>query len=332
MGWGRAMLVGFVVMLGAATVPSAAFALDPGDSISLSAPTGKIYASYQFQFTGGGTVDGGTGDDGYSGYVVWAPSASSVFRSGCPQSYAAAAQAIDFAGGGPDTVASYEALLEPSILDGAGPYTYAAPVNDLTIPTLTAPGAYLACAYLMDGYLSETEAVSPAPVPFTVVNPPGSGAPPQGFGGPPGKGQRPSDLTLKVALGRPLRDPGENLLDVSGQFALTDGPAFLSVDIKPTSHYNGCASNDQQDQQITLAAGGAQVVDSEQVTANGDGQFKSPIALRLTRRVPGTYVVCAYLNQEFSDVAVGYDRITVAKRPAHKKKHTTHKKKKPQKH
>jgi hypothetical protein len=318
---GVAMIV--AAMIAAVMIaPPTALGLDSADTISLSAPAGPNDAGYPFTFTGGGVVDGDTGgSDAYTAYVVWTPTSSPIFASGCPQDYASAAEAIDFADGDPDGVALDEGeavLSDPTQV--IGPYTYTATVNDEVVPILTTPGNYAACAYLMDDYSTVTYAVSPAPVPFSVVNPPGSATPPGGFGGPPSRRGHPSDLSLKVALTRRLRDPGTNILDVTGQFAQENGSGFLNVDLKSTRRYNGCASNDEQDEQITLSDGGAELAVSEQTTPNGDGIFRSPVAVRIKRRVPGTYVVCAYLNQDFADVAVGFDRITVPKLVTHKKR------------
>jgi hypothetical protein len=320
---GRAF-VALVAGLLCAVAPASALALDPSDSISLSPPSGTVYGGYPFAFTGGGSVDGNT-LDGYTQEVLFTPSSSPILSPACPTDYNQTATAIEMAYGGPIVLAEHEAegVGSGSILAGeAGPYSYTAYVNGDVIPTVTAPGRYLACAYLIDALdSSETLAVSPSPLPFTVNDPPGTGTPPQSFGGPPGKTGSPSNLSLTVAPERsPIRAPGNNLINVSGRYDISSGEAGLIVTVEPTSKYNGCASNDQQDTQIVAATGGAELTYYEQVTANQAGKFTSPIALDFKRRVSGSYVLCAYLEQFGDDIAVGFDRFTL-NQAAHKPRH-----------
>jgi hypothetical protein len=319
-------LVALVAVVVCAVAPASALALDPSDSISLSPPSGTVYGGYPFSFTGGGSVDGNT-IDGYTEEVLFT-SSSSPIPAACPADYSQTVTAIEMASGGPGALAEHQAegVGSGSILAGeAGPYTYTAHVNDNVIPTVTAPGHYLACAYLIDALdSSDTLAVSTSPVPFTVNDLPGTGTPPQSFGGPPGKTGRPSNLSLTVAPQRsPIRAPGNNLINVSGRYDVSTGEAGLTVTVEPTSKYNGCASNDQQDTQITAATGGAQLTYGEKVTANQAGRFTSPIALDFRRRVSGSYVLCAYLVQGIDDIAVGYDRFNLNQathKPRHKRK------------
>jgi hypothetical protein len=334
----RRALVALMALVLCAVAPASALALDPSDSISLSPPSATVYGGYPFTFTGSGSVDGNT-IDGYTQEVLFTPSSSPILTPACPADYNQTATAIEMAYGGPVVLAEHQAdgVGSESILaEEAGPYTYTAYVNGDVIPTVTAPGQYLACAYLIDELdSSDTLAFSPSPVPFTVNDPPGTGTPPQSFGGPPGKTVRPSNLSLTVAPARsPIRAPGNNLINVSGRYDISSGEAGLTVTVKPTSNYNGCASNDQQDTQITAATGGAQLTYEEKVTANQAGKFTSPVALDFTHGASGTYVLCAYLVQFSDDVAVGYDRFNpnqAIHKPRHRAK-SNHKPKPKHKH
>jgi hypothetical protein len=312
--WLRAFIVLLVLGL-VGSLPAVANAqLDPADTITLSAPSGGIYVDYPFSFTGSGTVDGMDADD-YQVEVLFTPSSSPILSGGCPSDVYATAQAIEEAYGGPDVIAQYsqEAITDPFLLE-QGPYTYQAEVNGDVVPTVTAAGSYIACAYLGDDASGDAFAVS-SPTPFTVSDAPGTGTAPTGFGGPPGA-REPSDVGLKVtARHRLLRAPGKNLLTISGTYDATSGPAGLIVTLKSTRRFNGCAANDNQDQQITQADGGAILSQYEQVTPSSSGNFSSPLALNFKKRVSGTAVLCAYLVEGGfgPDVSVGYLRFSTEK-------------------
>ncbi len=283
--------------------------LDPADTISLSAPSGHVYADYPFSFTGSGTVDGDDADD-YAVAVLFTPTSSPILRSGCPGDFIATEQAIEQEFGGPDAIAGFsqEGVTDPFLLE-QGAYSYAAEVNGDVVKTVTAAGSYIACAYLGDDMTAESFAVS-SPVRFTVTDAPGTGTAPTGFGGPRGSHEPP--LGLKV-ISRPsrIRVPGRNLLTISGSYDATNGPAGLVVTVKSTRLHNGCAANDQQDEQITRADGGAVLTSFEEVTPSSAGRFASPLALNFKRRFAGTAVVCAYLiDGEGDDLAVGYLRFS----------------------
>jgi hypothetical protein len=340
MAWACRVLVGVAAWLVVAVLPASALALDPNDSISISPPVpssgSTIYAGYPFIFSGSGTNDGAAED--YAQEVLFTPAASTILRPTCPPSLSDAIQAIDEAYGGPGADASHSALGVADPFIGGGPFTYRAWVNSDVIPTVTDAGSYVACAYLYGDLGGGTYAVSPAPVGFTVSLPPGSGTPPTGFGGPRGSG-RPSNLTLEVAPRRsPIRAPGRNVIEVSGHFQPSVGAGFLTVTVKDTRHFNGCAANDEQDLQITRADSGAVLTEAEQVTPNSAGVFLSPVAMNYRKNARGTGVICAYLNQLFDDVAVGFERFTLPAtqaghkpKPKHKKRPSKHKAK-PKKH
>ncbi len=266
-------------------------------------------------------MDGNDGGD-YGVAVLFTPSASPILRGGCPASYAATAEAIEQAYGGPDVLAEYSALglTTPALLE-QGSYSWDADVNDDVVKTVTATGSYVACAYLGDEFTDATFAVS-SPVPFTVTDAPGTGTPPTGFGGPPGATE-PGHLGLTVAPRHaPIRAPGHNLLEISGSYDATEGPAGLVVTIKSTKHFNGCAANDQQDVQITRADEGAVLTLFEQVTPSSAGNFSSPLALNFKRGFTGTAVVCAYLVDGFGDdLSRGYLRFSGVKSKRSTKRH-----------
>lgn len=143
---------------------------------------------------------------------------------------------------------------------------------------------------------------------FTVLDAPGTGRAPTGFGGP----HDTSHHGLRIAARHNrVRSPGRNLLSISGSSDPENGPAGLIVTIKSARRFNGCAANDQQDLQITEADGGSVLVRYEQVSASSAGNFSSPVALNFRRRLRSTAVVCAYLVDGFGeDIAVGYLRLT----------------------
>jgi hypothetical protein len=296
----------------AGLAPASAAALDPADSISLSAPQGHVYVDDPFSFAGAGAVDGNDSD--YEEGVLFVPAASPIMSTSCPQDTQTAVEEVDNAYG-PGADASLSAIgAGTAIGDEAGTYTYSATVNGDVLPQVTSPGTFHACAYLVDGLSGATLAVSPAPVAFTVSDPPGVGAPPKGFGGSPGHTDHPANETLSVVAPRRIDAPGRDLLHIHGRYAVTSGEAALAVTLKRTSHYNGCAANDEEDEQITRADGGAIVTLSERVTPNAVGVFDSPIALHFKRRVRGTLVLCAYLVQSGDDLAVGAWRFTTHRR------------------
>jgi hypothetical protein len=296
---------------GVVMAPASAAALDAADSISISPPRPPVYVNDAFAFTGGGTVDGNDFD--YEESVLFVPAASPIMATSCPQDAATTIEAIDTAYG-PYADGSLSAVgFGTALGEFAGPYTYSAAVNGDVVPQVTAPGMFHACAYLTDA--GATLAVSPAPVAFTVVDPPGTAAPPQGFGGPPGHTHRPADETLSVRAPRRIDSPGRNLLHIRGRYSVTSGEAGLAVTLKRTSHYNGCAANDEQDEQITRADGGAVISIFEKVEPNSVGIFDTPVALHFRRHVRGTMVLCAYLTQSGDDLAVGYRRFTAPAPP-----------------
>ena len=318
MTWKITVVMACVAVLAAIWFPSAASAqIDPQDSITINAPvagTGAghpIYASYPFSISGDLTVEGNL--DGYSEYVVYTPSTWRILTPSCSPDYAEVVQEIDIKGGGRLAIYSYEEEGVSPVLTAAGSYTYTAYVNGDTIPTLTNPGGYVACAYLFDSLSNDGPlAVSPTPIAFSVGEPAGSATPPGGFGGPPAHPGHASDLTLRVAPARPpIRAPGNNVIEISGRSDPSSGPAFITVTLKNTSSYNGCASNDQADTQITEADRGVMLAFDEQVTPSEAGVFEAPIALTYKRAARGSGVICAYLQQYFSDVAVGYERFSL---------------------
>jgi hypothetical protein len=301
-----------VAALVAGMLPTAAFAGGSDSSISIAAPVASngpvIYAGYPFSFSGHGTDDASA--EIYDVTVLYTPASSTILQPLCPSDLGAASQSIDEAFGGPDAVASYEALGVTNPALGAGPFTYKAYVNSDVVPTVTSPGRWVACSFLTEEG-GPTVASSPAPVHFTVKAPPGSGNPPSGFGGSPGS-PRPPNLTLTVAPDHaPVRAPGFNLIDVSGHFDPSEGEAFLTVTLNNAKLFNRCAADDEQEVQITQADGGAVLTQSEQVVANSAGAFRSPVGLHFIKKVSGTGLICAYLNQAFSDIAVGYYRFTL---------------------
>jgi hypothetical protein len=293
-----------------------ASALIPGDSVSItsiSSPDGHLYVDYPFSFNGGGSVTGEDPDGGdYEQIVLFTPASSSILQPSCPTDYVTAAEAVNMQYG---SLAAYEsdpAVSDPFLLED-GPYTYTADVNDGVLATVTTPGRYVACAYLGDDESGDTFAVTPSPTPFTVSDPPGSSAPTM-FGGPPSKTRAPVHLGLSIhPQHSPIRAPGRNLLEITGRYDATSGPAGLTVTVKPTSRYNGCASNDEQDEQVTRAENGAVLTFGEKVTPGASGRFSSPIALNFRKRFSGTAVVCAYLVQGVDDLAVGYLRFSADK-------------------
>jgi hypothetical protein len=307
-------LVVFLVLGAAGSLPAVASAqLDPADSISLtglSATGGHAYVDYPFSFTGSGTVDGMDADD-YDVEVLFTPSSSSILRGGCPSDFNATAQAIEEAFGGPDVIAEYsqEGITDPFLLE-QGAFTYTAEVNGDVVPTVTAAGNYIACAYLVDDGSDETFAVS-SPAAFTVSDAPGTGTAPTGFGGPPGS-KEPSHLGLRVTeKHHPIRAPGRNLLTISGNDNDSVDTGSLIITVKPTRRYNGCAANDQEDQQIAKADGGAVLAYYESVSPSSSGNFSSPLALNFRKRVSESAVLCAYLVDGFGeDLAAGYLRFT----------------------
>ena len=308
MTYRRGAVIALLVGLSTAVTPGVAGAqIDPADTISLSAPSGPVYADYPFTFTGSGSVDGADADD-YAVEVLFTPASSPILSRGCPSDFLATEQAIEEAFGGPDAIAGYseEGVTDPFLLE-QGAYTYGAQVNGDVVKTVTAAGSYVACAYLGDDMTGESYAVS-SPVPFTVTDAPGTGTAPTGFGGP--GGSREPHLGLKItAKHGTIRAPGSNLLTISGSYDVTNGEAGLVVTLKSTRRFNGCAANDQEDLQITRADGGAVLTDYEGVTASSSGSFSSPLALTFRRRFTGTAVVCAYLKDGFGDdLAVGYLR------------------------
>jgi hypothetical protein len=328
----RCLLIALMVAAVCAAAPASAMALDPGDSISLTsvAPTTgqTIYAGYEFAFGGSGTVDGPDPDfSNYTESVLLTPASSPVFAAGCPSDYNVATDAIDMAYG-QDSLAEYESDWGQDDLpltgDGPSSYTWAAAVNDGVAPTVTNPGNYVACAYLIDETVQpsptdDTFAVS-TPVAFTVQVPPGS-KPPGQFGGTPGKTGTPSNLGLTVKPAHsPIRAPGHNLLEISGRYDPTSGGAGLVVTLKSTRRYNGCAANDEQDTQVTAADGGVILTIFESVSANAAGAFKSPFALNFKKKLSGTYVICAYLTQGDDDLLVGFDRFVAKGKPKPKPK------------
>jgi hypothetical protein len=323
-----------VIVLAALAFPATALArLDPNDSITITAPvagTGvghPIYAGYPFRIGGEMTVDGNT-EDGYTQYVVYTPSSWGILTPNCPVDYAEVVQEIDIRGGGQLAIYLHEDEGVSSLSTDAGTFPYTEYVNSDVTPDLTNPGDYVACAYLFD--LLPTGgplAVSPAPVAFSVGEPPGSATPPGGFGGPPSDPGHPSDLTLRVApQDPPIRSPYHNLIDVSGRADPSGGAAFLTVTLKDTSSFNGCAGDDAEDTQITQADHGTLLAFDEQVTLNEAGLFSAPIALTYRRAVRGAGVICAYLGQPLFDVAVGFDRFTIPAQGTVKVRH--HKKRK----
>jgi hypothetical protein len=200
----RAVIVLLAVGLAGWLPAVASGQLDPDDAISLSAPSGHVYADYPFSFTGSGTVDGIDAGD-YAVDVLFTPSSSPILRGGCPSDFGATVEAIEQAYGGPGVIAEYsqEAITDPFLLNQGG-YSYAAEVNGDVVATVTAAGSYVACAYLGDDVSGDTYAVS-GPDSFTVTDAPGTGAAPTGFGGPPGA-KKPSHLGLRViAAHHPIR-------------------------------------------------------------------------------------------------------------------------------
>jgi hypothetical protein len=346
MFWGRSAFVGAIAAVVFAAAPSAAVAVDPSDAITLSSattPTGApIYADYPFSFNGTGTTDGPDQvGGGYTEYAVFTPAPSPVFGSGCPRDFNVASEDIEMRYGGPDALAAL--ISDPGSdnisLDGtAGPFAFAAAVNDDVVTTVDTPGAYVACAYLIDdvGSFSSTDdtfAVS-QPFDFTVNEPPRTAAPGE-FGGPPGKTSTPSNLGLKIAVRHPpITAPGNDLLEISGRYDATmDAGVGLIVTVKPTAQYNGCAPNGEQDKQITESgSGGAVLADYQPVSPSSTGTFSSPVALHFKRKSTKSYVLCAYLGQVATsdEILVGYERFTPKKPkpPAHKQHKKTKKKKK----
>ncbi|MGO9899450.1 MAG: hypothetical protein ACLP0J_07105 [Solirubrobacteraceae bacterium] len=319
------VFVGLAALLGAAVLSSSALALDSADSITLtgtSSATGHIYAGYPFAFNGNGAVDGNSFD--YQIEVLFVPTSEAASLSSCPADYAQTAQAIEIANGGTLSLSYHQALGvgDPLLGGESGPYTWDAPVNADLLPTVTAPGTNVACAYLIDD-LNNTLAVSPAPLVFTVVDPPGTDTPPGGFGGPPPNGGTPSDLTLTVApQDPPIKAPGLNIINVSGRADSSAGYADVFVTLNDVTKYDGCAPDSQQDVQITQADGGSILAYAEQVTISQSGVFRAPIALNYKRAASGTGVICAYLDQSLSDVAVGYERFTLTSSKAKAKAKT----------
>jgi hypothetical protein len=271
--------------------------------------------------------------------VLFIPTSESS-GGGCPSDYELTVQQIEIANGGTLSLPEHEALGvgNPLPLEGeSGAFSWDASVNADVIPTVTSPGTNVACAYLIDD-LNNTLAVSPTPLDFTVTDPPGTTTPPGGFGGPAPDDATPSDLTLTVAPTKPPVIAGDNIIDVSGRADSSAGSAYLYVTVNDTRAYDGCAPGSEQDVQITEADKGALLAYAEQVTISEAGVFSAPVALNYKSSASGTGVICAYLEQELSDVAVGYERFTIKahtkasskhhKKKKHKKKKKKHKKKK----
>jgi hypothetical protein len=319
-----------------AALPGTALALDPGDSITLNPPTpatgSTIYAGYPFSFSGGGTIDGNV-DNGYDTEVIYAPAGAAFVASGCPSDYNVAAMAIDEQFGGALAIYTHETSGTGPLLSPAGPYRYTAGVNGDVLPTVTNAGQYVACAYLNDLGDDTTYAYTPTPVTFTVSLPPGAGQPPQGFGGPSGKPTSAQLGLTVVPANPPLRAPGDNLLEISGHSDPSNGPVSLAVTVKDAGNFNGCAANEEQDEQITSADHGVILTYAQAVTINSAGTFRSPIAVNFKKAASGTAVFCVYLVAEpGSDVARGYYRQTFSASTVHKKPKKHKKLKKRKKH
>jgi hypothetical protein len=166
-------------------------------------------------------------------------------------------------------------------------------------------------------------------VPFTVAFPPSHGPPPLSFGGPAGRGTI-HGFVLHLAARHPIKAPGSNIIVVAGQYDVNDGSPFIAVTVKDTAKYDGCASTETEDVQITQATGGAILSLADQVMADRTGRFSAPVALTFRKRVSGTAVVCAYLQAPFDQIGEGFYRFTVkngkqitATRHHSKKKHKT---------
>jgi hypothetical protein len=301
------LAVAVTAALGVIEVPSA-WALNPNDSITLSGPSTQAEVGQTWSLTGGGTDDG---TDLSQPLILQTPASAGILTPPCPASYSAALSAIEAKYG--------EQTAELDQLEGApgpfadtpGPYTFSAPVNSGLAPSVTAPGSYVACAYLVTSMDAdpdapppgETDAVS-TPVTYSVTAPSGSGTP----------APSPSEKLTVAPTRLPVRARGLNLIKVSGLIDGGEGRASLSVTLKSTRAYNGCAATAEQDEQLTRASGGRTLALLESVTAgNGAGAFSAPVEMNFTTHPPraGTYELCAYLEQGFGTVARGSDRFTI---------------------
>jgi hypothetical protein len=267
---------------------------------------------------------------------VYGPAGSAFVASGCPSDYQVAANEIDEQFGGPLSIYTHQTTGDAPLLAGSGPFNYSATVNGGRLsPTVTNAGRYVACAYLNTLFDTTTYAYTPTPAAFTVSLPPGAGSPPQSFGGPSGSPTS-AQLGLTVVPAHPpLKAPGDNLLEISGHSDPSNGPVGLAVTLKDASQYNGCAANDEQDEQITSADHGVVFAYDQSITENSAGTFVSPIAVNFKKAASGTGVFCAYLVETLGqDNARGYYRQTfgvTTNAKSKKHKHTKHKKKKKKK-
>jgi hypothetical protein len=309
--WGGLSRFAIVIaLMSAVTVAAApsASALNSNDSITLSGPSTQAEVGQTWSLTGGGTDDG---TDISQPLILQTPASAGILTPSCPTSYAAAQSAIE-AKYGEETAELDEIEGAPGPFpDEPGPYTFTATVNGGLAPSVTEAGSYVACAYLvtqMDADPDapppgETDAVS-SPLTYSVTAPAGSGTP------APSPGEK-----LTVAPTRlPVRPKGLNLIKVSGIIDGGEGRASLSVTLKNTRTYNGCASTAEQDEQLTRASGGRTLALLESVTAsNGAGRFSAPVEMNFTKHPPraGTYELCAYLEAGFSNIASGSYRFKI---------------------